>query len=346
MTSSPTARVKLGLLAGAVVAGVALPYVIDAYLVSIVSLALIFAIFAMSIDLLAGYGGMVSLGHAGILASAAYGTGYVATHGGGYAAQIGMGLVVGLGTTAVFALTAMRTSRVYFLMATLAMGMIVWGLSIRMYKVTGAENGLRGIVRPPAVEAYWKYYYLCFALLLLSGGLLWVVVRSPFGYGLRAMRDSEERVRMLGYSTTLHKFYAFMLSGLFASVAGVLFVYQNEFISPSDAEFLVSGNGVLMVIVGGVGTLIGPVIGAFVIVMSENILSVYVERWPTVLGLVFIGTILFAQSGFVGGVSRLWWRWLGRRERRLGGGGTPEPVGSTEPEPEPADRAAALDPRR
>lgn len=316
---SLTARVKLALLVAGVVAGVGLPYVLDAFLVSIVTLALIFAVFAMSIDLLAGYGGLVSLGHAGILAGAAYGTGYVATHGGGHLAQIVVGLAVGLAVTAVFALTAMRTSAVYFLMVTLALGMIVWGLSIRLYAVTGAENGLRGVLRPPAVSAYWEYYYVCLAVLLVCAGMLWVVVRSPFGFGLRAMSDSEVRVRVLGYSTTLHKFYAFMLSGLFASVAGVLFVYQNEFISPSDAEFLVSGNGVLMVILGGAGTLVGPVIGAFVIVLSENLLSVYVERWPTVLGLVFIATILFARSGLVGGLSGLWARWTGKRQHNQGG---------------------------
>lgn len=313
---SLTAKVKLALLAAAIVAGIALPYVVSPFLVDITSLALVFALFAMSIDLLAGFAGLVSVGHAGILATAAYGVGYVATHGGGYAQQILVGLGVGLLATGVFGLMAMRTSRVYFLMVTLAQGMIVWGLSIRLFSVTGAENGLRGILRPPAVSAYWKYYYLCLAVLFLCGGLMWVIVRSPFGYGLRGLQGSEERIRMLGYNSALHKFYAFVLSGFFASVAGVLFVYHNEFISPSAAEFLVSGNGVLAVVLGGVGTLVGPALGAFVIVAAENFLSVYVERWPTVLGLIFIITILFAPNGFVGGLSRLWHRWIGSRDYR------------------------------
>ena len=311
---SPTAAVKLLLLGAAAVAGIALPYVLDPFLVGIASLALVFALFAMSIDLLAGFAGLVSLGHAGILATAAYGVAYVATHGGGYLLQILAGLGVGLTASAVFGLMAMRTSGVYFLMVTLAQGMIVWGLSIRLYSVTGAENGLRGVLRPPAFSAYWKYYYLCLAVLFVCGGLLWVIVRSPFGYGLRGLQGSEERVRMLGYNSAAHKLYAFLLSGLFASVAGILFVYHNEFISPSAAEFLVSGNGVLAVVLGGVGTLVGPALGAFVIVGIENVLSVYVERWPTVLGLVFIATILFAPNGVVGGISRLWRRWVGSRE--------------------------------
>ncbi|MGH3326480.1 MAG: branched-chain amino acid ABC transporter permease, partial [Streptomycetales bacterium] len=320
---SLTSKVKLALLAAAIVVGVALPYLASGFLVSIATLALVFALFAMSIDLLAGFGGLVSLGHAGILASAAYGVGYVATHGGGHGSQILTGLAVGVAVSAVFAITAMRTSAVYFLMVTLALGMTVWGLSIRLYRVTGAENGLRGILRPPAISAYWKYYYVCLAVLLVCAAIMWVIVHSPFGYALRGLRDSEARIRILGYNSVLHKFYAFMLSGLFTSIAGVLFVYQNEFISPSDAQFLVSGKGVLMVILGGAGTLIGPVVGAFVIVLSENILSVYVERWPTVLGLVFIGTILFAPNGFVGGVSRLWRRWLDRRGRDEAAESTP-----------------------
>ncbi|MGH3501073.1 MAG: branched-chain amino acid ABC transporter permease [Nocardioidaceae bacterium] len=309
---SRTTRVKLALLLAAVVAGIALPYVLSPFLVSIVSLALVISIFAMSINLLAGFGGLISLGHAGIMAAAAYGVGYVATHGGGYPVQVLAGLGVGLATTAIFALMAMRTSGVYFLMVTLAEGMIVWGLSLKLYRITGAENGLRGILRPPAVSAYWKYYYLCLAVLFVCGGLMWVIVRSPFGYGLRGLKDSEERIRMLGYNSAMHKFYGFMLSGFLASVAGILFVYQNQFISPSAAEFQSSGNGVLAVVLGGVGTLTGPVVGAFVIVFIQNVLSGYVARWPTVLGIVFIVTILFAPNGVVGNVSRLWQRWGGR----------------------------------
>ncbi len=111
---------------------------------------------------------------------------------------------------------------------------------------------------------------------------------------------------MLGYNSALHKFYAYSVSGVFASISGVLFVYHNQFISPAAAEFLVSGNGLLMAILGGIGTLIGPLIGAFVIVFSENLLSSYIERWPTFLGIVFIVVILFARQGLVGALSRGW----------------------------------------
>lgn len=311
-----TTKAKLTTLVVALGVGIAIPYLLRPFLVSILSLALILGLFAMSVDLLAGYGGLVTLGQAGILASSAYGVGYASVRmGASHTVQILVGLAVGLVVTAIFAAMAMRTKGIYFLMVTTAQGMIIWGLALRLSTITGAENGLRNITRPPGVEAYWKYYYLCLAVVAICGGLLWVITRSPFGLALRGLKESDERLRMVGYNTALHKFYAFMLSGSFATVAGILFVYRDRFISPSASEFLSSGNAILMTVLGGLGTLVGPLIGAVVIVFVENVLSTYFTRWPTVLGLVFIVTILFARRGLVGGISLVWHRALARRGR-------------------------------
>lgn len=312
-----TGRVKLALVVVALVVGGALPYLLSPFLVGMLTLALIMGLFAMSIDLLAGYGGLVSLGHAGILASAGYAVAYVAVRqGGGYAAQIVVGLIVGVVVAAAFAAMAMRTRGIYFIMITTAQGMIVWGLALRLSSVTGAENGLRGILRPPLVGAYWKYYYLCAALVAISAGMLWVVTRSPFGLALRGLGESEERLRAVGFNVALHKFYAFTLSGFFSTLAGILFVYRDQFISPASSEFLASANGILMAILGGLGTLVGPLIGAGIIVMVENVLSSYITRWPTMLGILFIVTILFARQGLVGLIAQQW----NRRFRRPSSG--------------------------
>lgn len=316
MALSLTAKVKLGLLVTGLAIAVAAPYVLEPFMIGILTVALIWGLFAMSIDLLAGYGGLTTLGHAGILATAAYGVGYMAARqGAGHGSQIVVGLLAGLTVSVIFGLMAMRTRGIYFIMVTTAQGMIVWGLALRLSGITGAENGLRGILRPPAVGPYWKYYYLCLAVVTICGGLLWVITRSPFGLAFRGLGESEERLRMLGYNTALHKFYAFVLAGFFATIAGILFVYRDQFISPSAAEFLSSGNGVLMAILGGLGTLIGPMLGALIIVMTENVLSSYVERWPTLLGVVFIVTILFARQGLVGQLSRQWDRFVVSRGR-------------------------------
>ncbi|MDQ3579100.1 MAG: branched-chain amino acid ABC transporter permease [Actinomycetota bacterium] len=305
-----TNKAKLSLLVLGLIAAFAAPYMFRPFTVSIITLALIFGLYAMSIDLMGGYGGLVSLGHAGIFATGAYGVGYVASRlSGPTSEQVLIGMAAGLAVTAVFALMAMRVAGTYFLMVTLAQGMIVWGFATRSTEL-GAENGLTGVTRPEAFAPYWKFYYLCLAVLLLCGALMWVIVRSPFGLSLRGLKNSPTRLQMLGYNPALTKFYVFMLAGLFGTVSGILYAYYNQFVSPSNAVFATSGKGVLMAILGGIGTLIGPLIGAFVIVFIENVLSVHIARWPTLLGLLFIFTILGARKGLVGALSDGWYRWV------------------------------------
>lgn len=278
-----------------------LPYVVSQAVVTVCSLALVFAVLAISVNVLAGLGGMVTLGQAGIFASGAYGAAYMAVRAEQpFWVQVITGLLVSLVCAAVFGVLAMRTSGVYFLMVTLAQGMIVWGLAIRLSTLTGAESGLSGIRRPEAVSDYWAYYYVCLAGMLVALGVYAVLARSPFGLGIRALSESERRVRMLGYNPPAYKFYAFMISGTLAGMAGVLYVYLNGFVSAASADFPVSGQAVLMVIIGGVGTLIGPVIGAFAIVFGQNYISFYTERWNLILGMIYILVILFARQGVVG----------------------------------------------
>lgn len=311
-----TGRVKVVLLLAAIVVGVALPYAVGQFFVGLATLALILGLFSMSIDLLGGYTGLVTLGQAGISAAAGYGVGYMANRvGAGHVTQILVGLGIGLLVSAVFGAMAMRSDGVYFMMITLAQGMIVWGLSIRLTKITGAENGLTGITRPAAVGVYWKYYWFVLAVVLLCSLALYVIVHSPFGSAIRGLRESESRMRMLGYNTALQKFYVFMVAGLFATIAGILLVYLNQFISPSAAHLTASALGVLQAILGGLGTLVGPLIGSFILVAIENVVSQYLERWPTLMGLTFIVVILFAQRGIVGAISKGWYAWLRRRGR-------------------------------
>ncbi len=313
---SPTTRLKILLLVVAVGVGVAVPYLFGSFAVGLITLALIGGLFAMSIDLLGGYAGLITLGQAGISAAAGYGVGYMANRvGAGHAAQVFTGLAVGLVVSAIFAVMAMRADGVYFMMITLAQGMIVWGLSIRLNRFTGAENGLTGIDRPAFLSLYWQYYWFVLAVVLVCSLLLYVTVRSPFGAANRGVRESATRMRMLGYNIALQKFYAFMVSGFFATVAGILLVYLNQFISPSSAHLTASAIGVLESILGGMGTLVGPMIGSFIIVFIQNVVSQYLERWPTLMGLMFIVVVLFARRGIVGALSVAWRRGLARRPK-------------------------------
>ncbi len=313
-------RVKLGLLAVGVIAGIAAPYVVSPFIVGLLTLALVAGLFAMSIDILSGYGGLVTLGQAGISATAAYGVGYLANNTEwGFPTQVLVGFTAGVLAAALFAVMVMRASGVYFMMITLAQGMIIWGLSIRLYQVTGAENGLTGIDRPPLIAAYWRYYWFVLGVVLLCSLLMVIIVRSPFGFAVKGIRESESRMRVLGYNPAFQKFYVFVVSGVFASISGILLVYLNEFISPSAVTLAASAIGLLEAILGGIGTLVGPMIGAFIIVFLRNLVSTYIERWPTLIGVVFIVVVLYARGGIVGGISSLWYRWLARAGAGAGG---------------------------
>ena len=327
MASSPglPRPLAIGLIAVAVALGFALPYVpgVTSFYINILAQALFFGLFAMSIDLLGGYMGSMPMGHAGVLGISGYTLGYfIATAKQPVAVAVILAILATLIVSFVFGLMTVRSSGVFFSMITLAQGMIVWGLSIKWYEVTGAENGLRGIVRPDFATRYYEFYYLCLVAFALCTLLLYLVVKSPFGLTLQGIRESESRMRMLGYNVELHKLLAFVVSGFFASIAGMLYAWYNNFFSPSAVGLTQSAEGVLMVILGGASTLVGPVIGAVVVVFVKNYLSLYVQRWPTVMGLIFIVTILFARNGIVGAVRP----WLARRrgekevQRRLSDG--------------------------
>jgi branched-chain amino acid transport system permease protein len=296
------------LVAVALVA-LALPYIAPAFYVSVATQILIFGLFAMSIDLLGGYVGLMPLGHAGLLGVGAYSIGYlVGRQGWSWPPSVVAAIALTIAVAAVFGLLAVRTRGIFFVMITLAEGMLVWGLAYRWSSVTGADNGIRGITRPDLATAYWQYYYLALAVFAVSALTLALVAASPFGLTLKGIRESEARMRTLGYDVVRHKVIAFVVSGLFAGVAGVLYAWYNQFVSPSAISLTASTEGILMVVLGGAGTLVGPVVGAGVIVLTKDLLSSYVTRWPTVMGLIFILVVLFARDGIVGSAGRVWAR--------------------------------------
>jgi branched-chain amino acid transport system permease protein len=274
---------------------------------------LIFGILAMSIDMLAGFAGRTSLGHGAIFGVATYVVVYANTQS-GYPPAVAfvLGVLAASALAAIFAVIAVRTSGVYFLLLTLALGMIVWGICVRWTDVTGGENGLRGDNRPALLSVHRNFYWLVLAAAALASLAMWRFVRSPFGLTLRGIRDSESRMRSLGYDVPLHLFVGFTVSGFFAGVAGAIYAYYNNFVSPSTVALAQSVEGLLMAIVGGIGTLFGAFVGAATIIVLQNAVSAYTERWPTALGIVFIVVMIFAPEGIVGTIRtvlarRRWW---------------------------------------
>jgi branched-chain amino acid transport system permease protein len=283
---------------------------LSAYPLTLLTQAAIVAVLAMSLDVLLGYTGLPSLGHAAYFGVAAYAVGILATdYQRGFLACLAVGLVLAVVTAAVFGLLAIRATGTYFLMITLALGMVVWGLAFRWVSMTKGDNGIAGVPRPDVglpwnLSAPLPFFYFVLAAAVLAWVLLGLLVRSPFGLTLQGIRESESRMRALGYNVWLHKYLAFVISGAFAGFAGVFWAYYNGFVSPVDVQLVTSVETLLMVALGGPGTLAGPALGAALIVFLKNFVSVYTKRWLLILGAVYIGVILFAPRGVLGAFRR------------------------------------------
>ncbi|MFQ5839780.1 MAG: branched-chain amino acid ABC transporter permease [Candidatus Methylomirabilales bacterium] len=287
--------------------------------------SLILAILAMGLDLILGFIGLPSLGQAAYFGIGGYTVGILAVRheiglGWDFWLVLLLGVVFALLGAAVFGLLAIRATGVYFLMITLALGMGVWGLAYRWNSLTGGDNGIAGIPRPVmwlSLRNDLAFFYLTLAIFAASLAILALISVSPFGRSLVGIRESETRMKMLGYNVWLHKYLAFVLSGGFGGVAGVLWGYHNNFVSPEDLVIETSLEALLMVALGGPATLIGPAFGAGVIVFLKYWLSTKYAGWPYILGIIYVVTILYLPEGLMGIRGRL--RWSRRRAGTPGG---------------------------
>lgn len=280
----------------------------ERFWVSLAIEILVFGLFAMSLDLLVGYAGLPSLGHAAFFGTAAYAYGIVAKHvsplvvvapPAGIAAAILVALVVGA--------FSVRSGGIFFLMLTLAFAQMLFALAFGWIPVTGGSDGYSGVPRPElgiggaSLFLTRDFYVYVAVVFLASAFLLWWIARSRFGLVLVGVRENERRMRALGYDTFRVKLAAFVLAGAFAGVAGTLWAGFNQFVSPGDVFVTTSVTALVMVLVGGAGTLAGPVLGAFVVVFLRVFAQPVVgDRWESLLGLVFVGAVLFARQGIVG----------------------------------------------
>jgi branched-chain amino acid transport system permease protein len=272
---------------------------------------LCFAMFACSFNLLLGFSGMLSFGHAAFFGASAYATGWLATaKGWGPAEAILAGVLVSVLLGAIIGAIAIRRRGIYFAMITLALGQLVYFICLEA-PFTGGENGLQGVPRGkllgllPLQSDTWMYY-LVLATFLLVFLFIRRVVHSPFGQVLKAIRENEPRAVSLGYNIDRYKLLAFVLSASLAGLAGSLKALVLSFVTLSDVLQSNSGEVILMTLVGGTGTFFGPVVGAGVIVTLEQYLSELVGGWVSVIiGAVFIACVLTFRRGIVGELVRL-----------------------------------------
>ncbi len=296
-------------LSAAVLLALAYPFVVRSYVLSLGVEVLIFAIFAMSLDLLLGYTGLPSFGHAAFFGVGAYILAYTAQ---GLSSNLLVTLpLVVLGTALgafVIGFSALRTTGLYFLMITLAFAQMLFSIAIRWTTVTGGSDGLSGVPRPViglgplsyAFNSRESFYFLVLALFLLSWWALRRITDSPFGWTLRGIRENEPRMRALGYDTFRYKMVAFVVSGAFAGLSGLLLAHFLRHAAPENLYWTTSGQVLIMLIIGGSGTLTGPVLGAALVRLLPSYLSTYTDRWQTLMGAVFILFVLLAPQGILG----------------------------------------------
>jgi branched-chain amino acid transport system permease protein len=273
------------------------------YPVKLLQEILIWGVFAMSLDLLMGYAGMVSFGH-----SAFFGVGgYVAAlalkqSAGTLGALVFPALAAALAAL-VIGLFSTRVSGVYFIMLTLAFSQMFYAYTFQVAWL-GAEDGIVGVPRATILGVStgntWAFHLYLVALAALGMLVLWRIVRSPFGHVLMGIHENEARMEAIGYPVNRYKLLAFVIAGMLAGIAGSLYSQFSGSITPDAFFWTTSGEALLMVIIGGTGTLGGAVLGAATFILLQSFVSTYTERWMLILGVTFITFVLFAPGGIVG----------------------------------------------
>ena len=287
-----------------------LPLAAGEYYINLASQIFIFAVFAASINLLLGYGGLPTLGHASYVGIAAYlsALAYLRLDLDPWLAA----LAALAGTTlmaCVFGLIALRAVGLGFLMLTLALSQVLWGTALRWVALTDGDNGLRGLVRPavfgiPLDDAV-PFYYFALAVAAFAIWMMARFVNSPFGAALKGTRDQPRRMSALGHNVWLIRWVTFVYAGFWGGVSGLLFVYYHKYIHPVSFSLANSAEGLLAVIAGGSGTLAGPLAGAVIVMFLKNYVSAYIERWNMLLGFVFVLIVVFMPEGVVPGAKRI-----------------------------------------
>jgi branched-chain amino acid transport system permease protein len=277
----------------------------EGYILSLVTRVMIFGLAALALDLIMGYGGLVSFGHAAFVGIGAYAVGILASHG---FDDLAIQVPVALGASALFALVtgalSLRTKGVYFIMITLAFGQMLFFLATSL-AAYGGDDGLtlpgRSLVLgTTALKSNTGFYYVTLALLAGAYLLARSVVASRFGRVLRGARENAVRLQAIGFDPVRFQLVAYVIAGMMAGLAGVLLANQAEFVSPAYMTWQRSGELIIMAVLGGLGSLHGAILGAAAFLILEEVLSGYTEHWKMIFGPFLVLVVLFARGGLLG----------------------------------------------
>jgi branched-chain amino acid transport system permease protein len=307
---------------------VALPYVVTPYQRILMSYGLIMAIAALGFNLLLGYTGLLSFGHSAYFGLGAYAVAFIVKylHVSSMELFVIGGLIATLLVSAVFGFICVRYTRIFFAILTMALSQVVWSLAFKFFWVTGGTDGLRiptptllnGLIETPKNKIMflsYTYYYYVLALFCVCVALMWVIVHSPFGQALQAIRDNETRAAFLGVRVRRARWVAFMISGGFTGMAGLLWAPLNGLTTPDILYWPFSGEIVFLTVLGGFGTFSGPIVGAVVFNYLKTYAVGLTVYWQLLLGAVLIVLVLALPTGIMGTLSRLAWKIRGVRPK-------------------------------
>lgn len=280
------------------------------YVVNLLTQMLIAALFAASLNLVLGYGGLLSFGHTAFFGGAAYVTALAfAKFGFSHLAAAIWGIAAAVLIAGIVGAIALRAAGIGLAMITLALGQVCWGVAFRWVAMTEGENGISGMTRPMPwgidLDKPALFYVFVLSVTVVLLVLLSRLIASPYGASLRGTRDQPRRMSALGYDVWMIRWLAFVYSGLMAGIAGLLFLYYHKFISPHVLSLTESAEVLLMVVTGGAGTFWGPLVGAFIVMLFKNVASSYVESWLMLLGALFVCIVVFVPDGIVPGLARI-----------------------------------------
>ena len=276
------------------------------YLIDLTTEIAIYALFAMSLNVLVGYAGNVSFGHAAYFAIGGYSCAILlTTYEWPIYASLPAAVLFSALCAAVIGFFCVRLTDIYFAMLTLAFAMLVWSVAFKWRSVTGGDDGFVGVTLPQLLTSRTMFYYFCQAVVWTSIAALWMICRSPFGRVLTAIRENALRAEFVGINTRLLRLAAFVVAGTFAGIAGALFAMYNKGVYVESAFWPESAQVLIMVLLGGMYSFFGPALGAALLYLLDVLANQYTEYWPAVLGSILLLVVVIAPDGLIGLIRRI-----------------------------------------
>ncbi len=295
---------KVYILLVLIIAAFVAPLVLGAYSILVLSEIFVIALFALSLNLVLGYGNMLQFHQAAFFGVSAYGYSLFVLHGGSFIAGAILGPIIAALLGTIMGLVLVRLSGIYFGMLTIALGQLVWAIVFKWYSFTGGGNGIPFVPLPNFLSTSIERYEATLIIFLISAFILYKIINSPFGLLLRATGKNDTRAESIGANTKAIKLTGLVLSSFFAGISGISYVIYSQSVSPDILYWKESAEILVACLVGGIYTFSGPIIGAAVIVLVTTVASQYTEHIAFILGIILLITVLFMPDGIVGFVKK------------------------------------------